>query len=496
MSDLVFETKKERYLEMKQQRLLKDSFPKEMDLAAVRALEPGTGGVSTAGRVVAIRKMGKVLFAQLYDFSGRAQLFLQKDPERPEDFERFIDQVAVGDFIGVTGEMFVTKTGELTLKVASWTLLNKCLRTLPEKFHGITDPEVIYRKRYLDVITSDESREVFRKRIQIVKTLRGFLEEHGFLEVETPVLQTQASGALARPFHTHHNALGVDCVLRIAPETYLKRCIGAGMDRVYEFARCFRNEGISHSHLQDFTMLEFYSAYWNAEIQRDFVARMFRHLINHVFGQVEVTLQGHIVNFSGDWPVYDYCDLIKGDCGIDIRLASTKEQLLAAVHERGMKLDDETTSSWATLVDLLYKKVSRPRLIQPCFIVKYPAEMAPLARKNADDERFVDLFQFVVAGVELVKAYSELVDPLDQRERFEEQGRARDAGDEETMPMDEDYLAAMEHGFPPISGVGIGIDRLVMILCGCDNIKDGVLFPLLRPLPQSGHSDSGTPDAK
>lgn len=493
MSDMVFETKRERYLELRQKRLLKDSFPKKMDLAAVRGLEPGTEGVSTAGRVVAFRKMGKVLFAQLHDFSGRIQLFLQKDAERPEDFERFVDQVSVGDFIGVHGAMFVTKTGELTLRVASWELLNKCLRTLPEKFHGISDPEVIYRKRYLDLISNDTSREVFRKRIQIVRSLRSYLEDNDFLEVETPVLQGQASGALARPFQTHHNALGIDCVLRIAPETYLKRCIGAGMDRVYEFARCFRNEGISHSHLQDFTMLEFYAAYWNAEIQRDFVAGMFRHLIESVFGEVEVTLQGHLVNFSGEWPVLDYCDLIQRDCGIDIRVASTKEQLLSAVHDRGMRLDDEESASWATLVDLLYKKVSRPKLIQPCFIVKYPAEMAPLARKSADDERFVDLFQFVVAGVELVKAYSELVDPIDQRERFEEQVRAREAGDEETMPMDEDYLAAMEHGFPPISGVGIGIDRLVMILCGCENIKDGVLFPLLRPAPQSALAEEEAP---
>ncbi len=481
MTDAVFENKKEKFLELREKKELKDSFGKEKSVGTVRTLPVGTTGVSTAGRVVAKRKMGKVLFAQLYDFTGRVQIYLQKDPEAPEPFQRFVEDVAAGDFVGVRGEMFETKTGELTVKVGEWQLLNKCLRTLPEKFHGISDQEVIYRKRYLDVITNDDSREVFRKRIAIVRSLRRFLEDNDFLEVETPVLQTQASGAMARPFSTHHNALGIDCVLRIAPETYLKRCIGAGMDRVYEFARCFRNEGVSHSHLQDFTMLEFYAAYWNATIQRDFVARMIRNLVDSVFGSVQVSLLGHDVSFDGEWPVYDYCDLIERDCGIDIRSANTKQSLLSAVHDKGLKLEDEDKASWATLVDLLYKKVSRPKLIQPSFIVKYPSEMAPLARKNADDPRFVDLFQFVVAGVELVKAYSELVDPLDQRERFEEQMQAREAGDEETMPMDEDYLSAMEHGFPPISGVGIGIDRLAMILCGCENIKDTVLFPLMRP---------------
>lgn len=494
MADAVFENKKERFLELRERKAFHDSYEKKQSLGEVKSMAAGTPGIRTAGRVVAKRKMGKILFGKIYDFSGSMQIYLQKDPEAPEAFQSFVDEVSVGDFIGVEGELFETKTGELTIKIASYALLNKALRTLPEKFHGMSDAEMIYRKRYLDIISNEESRDVFRRRIQIVKELRRYLEDHAFLEVETPVLQSQASGALARPFHTHHNALGIDCVLRIAPETYLKRCIGAGMDRVYEFARCFRNEGVSHSHLQDFTMLEFYASYWNAEIQRKFVAGMFRHLIEKVFGAVHVQIQGHAVDFSGEWPVLDYCELILADSGIDIRVVNTRETLLHAIREKGLHLEDEGKASWATLVDLLYKKVSRPKLIQPSFVVKYPAEMAPLARKNAQDERFVDLFQFVVAGVELVKAYSELVDPLDQRERFEQQVEAREAGDEETMPMDEDYLTAMEHGFPPISGVGIGIDRLTMILCGCENIKDTVLFPLLRPQSEEvvGTDDAGT----
>lgn len=481
MSDAVFENKRERYLDLRAKGAFADHFQKDFSIAQLRDQPHEKPGLKSAGRLVAKRRMGKVAFAQLHDFSGRIQIFFQKDPERPETFEAFLDDVAVGDFIGVEGELFITKTGELTLKVSTWTLLNKCLRTLPEKFHGITDQETIYRKRYLDLVCNEDAREVFRKRIGIVRTLRRFLEDHDFLEVETPVLQTQASGALARPFVTHHNALGMECVLRIAPETYLKRCIGAGMDRVFEFARCFRNEGISSAHLQDFTMLEFYAGYWNASIMRDFVARMMRQLIESVFGSVHVRIGDHEVSFDGEWPVLDYCTLIEKDCGINIRKVNTREELLAQMHAKGIRVDDEEKASLPTLVDLLYKKVSRPKIIQPAFIVRYPREMAPLARRCADDDTYVDLFQFVVAGVEIVKAYSELVDPLDQRERFEEQAAAREGGDEDTMPMDEDFLMAMEHGFPPIAGVGIGIDRLTMILCGCENIKDAVLFPLMRP---------------
>lgn len=489
MADAVFENKRERFLELRAQGALRDSYRKDLSVAQVREQPQGKPGLRTAGRLVAKRRMGKIVFAQLYDFSGRIQLYLQRDEADAVGFESFLNDAAVGDFVGVEGELFVTKTGELTLRVGSWSLLNKCLRTLPEKFHGITDQETIYRKRYLDIITSDESRAVFHKRIQIVRALRRYLEDHSFLEVETPVLQNQASGALARPFSTYHNSLGLDCVLRIAPETYLKRCIGAGMDRVYEFARCFRNEGISASHLQDFTMLEFYAAYWNADMMRGFVAGMIRELIEQVFGSVKVSLGGHEIDFGGPWKVVDYCDLIAHDSGIDIRVLHSREALLAALHAKGLHLEDEETSGFATLVDTLYKRVSRPKLIEPTFIVGYPRAMAPLARRSAVNPEFVDLFQFVVAGVELVKAYSELVDPIDQRERFEEQAAARATGDLETMPPDEDFLTAMEHGFPPIAGVGIGIDRLTMILCGCENIKDTVLFPLMRPV-REGHDEN------
>ncbi|WP_397599233.1 lysine--tRNA ligase [Silvanigrella sp.] len=491
MSDNIFELKKTKFLEQREKGNLGDHYNKTHTIAEVAALTEGTKDVSTAGRVVAMRTMGKILFAHIYDFSGKVQICVRKTEEAPEVFEEFTNHVSIGDFVGVQGEMFVTKTGELTLRVANWKLLNKCLRTLPEKYHGIEDIETRYRQRYLDIIMNNESREVFAKRFQVVKALRRYLEDNGYNEVETPILQTTPSGALARPFFTHHNALDIEYVLRIAPETYLKRLIGAGIDKVFEFARCFRNEGISATHLQDFTMLEFYASYSNSDLMRKFVEGMMRNLIEKIFGTVKVTLGGNEIDFSGDWPVLEYSDLILKDCGIDIKKWNTKESLAKEIKAKNIRLDDDiNTLGWANMVDSLYKKVSRPKLIQPCFLVKYPVEMAPLARRNAKEPEYVDFFQFLVNGVELVKAYSELVDPIDQRERFEEQMHAREHGDDEAMPLDEDYLASMEHGFPPIAGVGIGIDRLTMILCGCDNIKDTILFPLLRPTTQ------GTPESE
>lgn len=484
MSDQIFELKKEKYLEERSSNNLQDHFDKTHPIAQVLQQKDGDQGIKTAGRITAQRAMGKILFAQIYDFSGKVQICVKKDPENPSSFEQFLSSVSIGDFIGVEGEMFTTKTGEFTLRVSGWKLLNKCLRTLPEKYHGMEDIESRYRKRYLDLIMNEESRDVFQKRFEIVKSLRRYLEDNHYIEVETPILQTTPSGALARPFYTHHNALDMECVMRIACETYLKRCIGAGMDRVFEFARSFRNEGISATHLQDFTMLEFYASYMNADKMQIFVEGMIRNLIDKVFGKAVVTIKNHEIDFSKEWPVYDYVDLVKRDSGIDIEKFNTRELLLSEILARGIELEDAQSQNWANLVDSLYKKMCRPNLIQPCFLKKYPVEMAPLARRNAQNPNYVDFFQFLVHGVEIVKAYSELVDPIDQRERFEEQMRAREHGDLEAMPLDEEFLNAMEHGFPPIAGVGIGIDRLAMVLCGCENIKDTVLFPLLRPSQQ------------
>ena len=478
MSDQIFDLKKEKYLSLRDK--FSDQYDKKLSIHEVRALGAGTKNIQTAGRIVGMRSMGKIIFSQLYDFSGKIQLYYKKDDENSLNFKSFQKDLSIGDFIGVSGELFLTKTGELSLKIDSWSLLNKCLRPLPEKYHGLEDIELRYRRRYLDIIMNENSRHVFKKRFELIKIMRRFLEDHGYLEIETPILQNQASGALAKPFLTHHNALDMDCVLRIACETYLKRCIGAGMDKVFEFARCFRNEGISATHLQDFTMLEFYAAYWNSETMMPFVESMIRNLIENLFGKLEITLNGHKIDFSQKWPVYDYGELIQKDCGVDIFACKSKEELLAILKAKEIYIEDAKNLSLANLIDALYKKVSRPKLIHPCFLVKYPVEMAPLARRNKDNESLVDFFQLIVNGVEIVKAYSELVDPIDQRERFVSQAQARLEGDEESMPMDEDFISAMEYGFPPVTGVGIGIDRLIMILCECENIKDTVLFPLLR----------------
>lgn len=478
MSDQIFDLKKEKYLSLRDK--FSDQYDKKLSINEVRALGAGAKNIQTAGRIVGMRSMGKIIFSQLYDFSGKIQLYYKKDDENSLNFKSFQKDLSIGDFIGVSGELFLTKTGELSLKIDSWSLLNKCLRPLPEKYHGLEDIELRYRRRYLDIIMNENSRHVFKKRFELIKFMRRFLEDHGYLEIETPILQNQASGALAKPFLTHHNALDMDCVLRIACETYLKRCIGAGMDKVFEFARCFRNEGISATHLQDFTMLEFYAAYWNSETMMPFVESMIRNLIENLFGKLEITLNGHKIDFSQKWPVYDYGELIQKDCGVDIFACKSKEELLAILKAKEIYIEDAKNLSLANLIDALYKKVSRPKLIHPCFLVKYPVEMAPLARRNKDNESLVDFFQLIVNGVEIVKAYSELVDPIDQRERFVSQAQARLEGDEESMPMDEDFISAMEYGFPPVTGVGIGIDRLIMILCECENIKDTVLFPLLR----------------
>ncbi len=484
MSSEIYDLKKSQYLAAVEKDRFADQYAKTHTIAEIKDLADGTADVKTAGRVVSMRTMGKALFANIYDFSGTTQLYLRRDPANPSIFDEFVAEVAIGDHIGVGGEMFTTKMGEKTINASSYALLNKALLTLPEKFHGIENVETRYRKRYLDVLMNPDTRYVFAQRIKIIKTMRRFLEDHNFVEVETPILQTTPSGALAKPFHTKHNALDLECTLRIAPETWLKRLVGAGFDKVYEFAKCFRNEGISPAHLQEFTMLEFYAAYWNWQDQQRFCAEMTRYVIKEVFGKTTMTVREHEVDFGGEWPVYTLAELIARDTGIDIVAAHTKPLLLAATKERGLVIEDAATLGWASLVDDLYKKHSRPKLIQPCFVTKYPAEMAPLARKNPNDGRFVDLFQFVVTGVELIKAYSELVDPIDQRSRLEAQQLARQAGDAEAMPMDEDFLVAMEHGFPPMAGVGIGIDRLVTVLCERDNIKEAVFFPLMKPEAQ------------
>ncbi len=460
-----------------------ERFESTHTLAAAAELPDGTENVRIAGRIVALRKLGKLTFAHLQDLEGRVQIALKRDTleDAYNIFHKIID---IGDFVGITGSVFTTKTGEKTVMTEEYVFLGKALRELPEKWHGLTDIELRYRQRYLDLITNAESRRVALLRSRLIKALRNFLDERGFIEVETPILTNQASGALARPFQTHHNALDIDVYLRIAPETYLKRLVVGGFTHVYEIARNFRNEGISPVHLQDFTMVEGYSAYWNYEDNMKLMRSMILYILENVFGTYQIQVGEHLIDFSQEWPVVTFRELLLQDAGIDINCYPDGPSLLAAIREKGIQLEHENLEALGkgNLIDALYKKVSRPKIIAPTFLTAHPIELSPLARRNDKDPTIADRFQLIVNGAEIINAYSELVDPIDQRQRLEEQARLRSQGDEEAMPLDHDYLRAMEHGMPPISGWGIGIDRLLQVLLDLPNIRDGVLFPLMRPL--------------
>lgn len=446
-------------------------------------LADNVGNVCLAGRIVALRYFGKLAFGHLFDSSGKIQFALQKS-SLGESFAQFKQVVDIGDFVGVEGTMMTTRTGEKTLNVTRWVFLSKALRPLPEKFHGIMDPELRLRRRYLDLIMSPEVMARFRERTSILKTIRDYLDDNGFVEIETPVLTNKAGGALARPFVTHNNALDIDVYLRIAPETYLKRAIAGGFDRVYEFARSFRNEGVDASHLPDFTLLEYYAAYWNYEDNMNFTEQLVKHLLQQVNGSLLLDYQGRRISFEGAWPRIPFRDLVLRDTGIDINGCGTKEKLLSAIEAKGITFDDDVdvgSAGRGTLVDILYKKVSRPGLIEPVFVIHHPLDLSPLARKNDANPEVADRFQLVVNGWEIVNAYSELVDPVDQAERFDRQDAAGAQGDKDAMETEDDFLRCMEFGMPPISGWGMGIDRVVALLTNAQTLRDVVLFPLLRP---------------
>lgn len=472
--------------------------PRELELI----LQNNKADIKICGRLMLMRPHGKLTFAQLRDYSGQMQICFVKDLVNPEPYD-MLKKLDMGDFAGVTGELFVTKHGELTVLVSEYVLLGKTLRPLPEKFHGLQDTESKYRQRYLDLLADADAykRMIFRSRL--ITMMRSYLDNHNFVEVETPIFHNVVSGAAAKPFITHHNALDIDVYLRIAPETFLKRCIVGGFERVYEFAKCFRNEGIDPSHLQEFTMLEYYAAYFNYEDNMKFTEELVSYVIKELTGDLKVELidrNGHkeLIDFTPPWPRLEFTKLIEKDSGIKVLdffgdadglrseiervvdLQGSEEplrsELKALVIDKAFK-----KMGFGNLCDALYKKVSRPKLIQPAFVIKHPVDTKPLARTNDLDPRLADSFQLLVNTWEIVNAYSELVDPLDQRERLKRQSAARAGGDEEAMMMDEDYLLAMEHGMPPISGWGMGIDRFTALLTGQDNLKDTVLFPLMKP---------------
>ncbi len=465
-----------------------ERFERTHTLEKAADLAEGTEGVRIGGRVIAKRDMGKLIFAKLRDFKGGLQISLRKDGLDPELFKRFKKRIDIGDHVGCAGRIYRTEKGELTLEVESFEFMGKALRPLPEKWAGVKDVETRLRQRYLDLIVNEEARDRFRLRTSVVRTMRRYLDDHDFEEVETPILATKASGAMARPFTSHHNALDIEVTLRIAPETYLKRLVVGGYDKVYEFARCFRNEGMDPSHLQDFTMLEYYCAWWNYEDNMRFTEELVKHTIKEATGGFTVERKdedGNVtrtLDFGGEsWPRVTMRELIQRDCGIDITAQEDAASLRAAMIEQDIRVDKMDVLGRGALVDQLYKKVSRPKLIDPVFLIQHPTDLSPLARRNDDDPSVVDRFQLVVNGWEVVNAYSELVDPLDQRARLEEQAGLRAAGDDEAMDLDEDYLLAMEHGMPPISGWGMGIDRFVALITGQDSLRETVLFPLMRP---------------
>ncbi len=458
-----------------------DRFEKTHSLLQAKKLPLNTEDVRTAGRILTVRLFGRLIFATLKDFSGKMQIALQEKVIGKEMFSFFKKFVDIGDFIGVEGSIFKTRAGEITLDTGKFELLSKTLRPLPEKWHGLTDQELIYRQRYLDLVMNDGTIERFLKRTRIIKSIRDFLDASDFVEVETPVLQTKPSGAIATPFATHHNALDLDLYLRIAPETYLKRCIAGGFEKVYEFARSFRNEGLDPSHLQDFTMLEYYAAYWNYEDNMRFTENLIKHVLEEVNGSLNLVFGEKGLNFNKEWRRVPMRDIIKETTRIDYTLFSNAEDLRKELIKKNIEIQDVETMGFGSIIDSIFKKAVRPEIIDPLFIIHHPIELSPLARRNDSNPMITDRFQLVVNGWEIVNAYSELIDPVDQRERLEEQARLHSKGDAEAMVMDEDFLTAMEHGMPPISGLGMGIDRFVCLLTNQENLRDIILFPLMKP---------------
>ncbi|MGH3720577.1 MAG: lysine--tRNA ligase [Pseudonocardiaceae bacterium] len=439
---------------------------------------PEETAVRLAGRLVLWRRMGGLVFGHLQDRSGRVQISLSGDELGTELFREWSRAVKVGDFVGIAGSLYTTRLGERTVAVSELTVLNRTVRALPDKWQGLSNVEARYRRRYLDLLVNAESRERFRTRAKIIQRIRRFLDDNDFLEVETPILQEAASGAAARPFVTRHNALGEDFYLRISPETLLKRVVVGSLDRVYELGRNFRNEGMDSSHLQEFTMLEWYTAYWDYRDNMTFIRELILTVLDEVLGTRTVTYGSVKLDFGADWPELDYRTEIARRTGIDLTVVRDLPTLRE--HVAGLGLDVEEAVSYAGLVDLLYKKTVRPDLIQPCFLVHHPAELAPLARRSDEDPTRLDMFQVVVNGWEIVKAYSELIDPAEQRLRLEEQAELREAGDDETMMMEEDFIEAMEYGMPPMSGLGLGIDRFVALLTDAPTLREVVLFPTMR----------------
>jgi lysyl-tRNA synthetase class 2 len=441
------------------------------------ALTAAEAKVALAGRVMSLRGHGKTMFGHLEDAADRLQFYVRKDALGDDEYAAF-KMVEVGDLIGITGAVFRTKTDELTVKVESFEVLSKALRPLPEKWHGLTDKEIRYRQRYVDLVMNREVRDVFVARSKLVETMRQFLISKGFLEVETPILQPLYGGASARPFTTHHNALDMPLFLRIADELYLKRLLVGGLERVFEFSKDFRNEGIDRSHNPEFTMMECYAAYLDYNDFMDMVEEMMRVIAGQLTEGGVASYGEHEVDFNQPWRRITFYDSIKEATGVDFRGLS-EEDVHAAAKRLDIKLDPDTPISKA--LDEIFGETVEPGLIQPTFIYDYPKELSPLAKDHRSEPGLVERFEPFVCGFEVGNAFSELNDPVEQRKRFEQQAAFRARGDEEAQMLDEDYIRAMEYGMPPAAGLGIGIDRLTMVFTNSHSIRDVIFFPHMRP---------------
>ncbi len=453
------------------------------ELAEVKAkftkLEKAGRSLAVVGRVLAMRGQGGLIFLDLDDGTGRIQTLFKKDNLADEDFKLFEATIDIGDIIEVKGRPVLTKRGEQSVEVKQWTMLAKTLRPLPSKWHGLQDIEERFRRRYLDSVMSEEVKQRFILRARTVTEIRNFLNQEDFLEVETPMLQPVPGGATAKPFVTHHNALDIDLFLRVSPELYLKQMLIAGFPKVYEVSRNFRNEGIDQTHNPEFTMLEFYEAYSNVAKQQKFVERLLKRVVKKISAEFDPAGLKGKVNWDEPFKRISYYDLLKRYALIQNPGEISLADLSLKANQLGVKI--EKGDAREKIMDNIYKKACRPKIIQPTFIVDYPKDYLPLAKKLSPDSELVDAFQLVVDGVELVKAFSELNDPLDQRARFVKQEKMRQAGDDEAQANDESFLEALEYGMPPAGGVGIGIDRLVMLLTGTKNIKEVIFFPTMRP---------------
>lgn len=488
--DQLVEQRKQK-LEMLKQKGINPypySFNKKNDAAeileenkSIKKEEKTNRKVSIAGRVVAVRGMGKASFATIQDQSGKIQIYVRQDEVGKEQYEMFQKTTDIGDIIGAEGTVFRTKMGEITVDVKKIVMLAKSLRPLPEKWHGLKDKETRYRKRFLDLIVNPEVKELFRKRTEFIKNIRSFLDREGFMEVETPVLEEIPGGAEATPFVTHHEALNTDLYMRISLELHLKRLLVGGYEKVYEIGKVFRNEGVSTQHLQEFTELEFYQAYADYEELMKTTEKMYAEVIKKTFGKLEFSCEGKKINFKTPWEKIDYIGIVKKETGIDLEKTKTREQLISEIEKKGLGSGIELSAGKGRIIDQLYKRHVRPKITGPAFLINHPVEVSPLAKRKMDDPNKTERFQVLVAGTETSNAFSELNDPTDQRKRMEEQMKLREKGDREAQMLDENFLEALEVGMPPAAGFGMGIDRLFMILAEQESIRDVVFFPMMRP---------------